>query len=67
MINKKTWTIVDLLKGAQALNSKWVYKVKQDQNGKITRFKARWVVKGYKQEYGINYNQTYARVVKNMS
>ena len=54
-------------RGAQALNGKWVYKVKRDQNGKITRFKARWVVKGYEQEYGINYDQTYARVVKNMS
>src|ERR1700722_8247443 len=59
--------MVDFPRGAQTLNSKWVYKVKRDQNGTITRFKARWVVKGYEQEYGINYDQTYAGVVKNMS
>lgn len=49
------------------LGGKWVYKVKRDVDGKIARFKARWVVKGYLQQYGVDFDQTYAAVVKPMA
>jgi len=41
-----------------------VFKVKKGKDGKVLRYKARWVVKGYLQQYGVNYNQTFAAVVK---
>lgn len=50
--------------GHRPLGVKWVYKVKRDVKGKIARFKARWVVKGYLQQFGVDFNQTYAAVVK---
>lgn len=53
--------------GYWALEKKWVYKVKRDVEGKICRFKARWVVKGYLQQFGINFNQTYVAVIKPMA
>ena len=31
------------------------------------KYKARWVVKGFEQRFGIDYNQTYAAVIKPMS
>lgn len=49
-----TWELVhryQIEKGHQPLGGKWVYKVKRDVNGKIARFKARWVVKGYLQQF----------------
>lgn len=49
---------------AYILNGKQVYKIKRDEKGEITQYKARWVVKGYEQVYRTNYNQTYARVAK---
>ncbi len=53
--------------GQRALRGKWVYKVKRDVNGKVARFKARWVVKGYLQQFGVDFDQTFAAVVKPMA
>lgn len=30
----------------------------------MIRYKARWIVRGFEQQYGINYNQTFAAVIK---
>lgn len=36
----------------------------RDVNGNIAQFKARWVVKGYLQQFGVDFDQTFAAVVK---
>ena len=41
-----------------------MYKVKQNVDGKIGRFKARWVVKDCLQQFGVDFDQTFAAVVK---
>ncbi len=64
-LNKnKTWDLVDLPLDRRALRGRWVYQYKRDGNGSITKHKARWVVKGFEQRYGVDYNETYASVVK---
>ena len=62
-----TWELVDLPAGCKALNGKWVFKHKRGVKGKIKRWKARWVIRGFKQREGINYSETFASVVKPMS
>ena len=66
-----TWKLVQSSKlSAQSrhvLAGRWVFRTKRDQNGDIIRYKARWVVKGYEQKYGIDYDQTFAGVVKSTS
>ncbi|EGD80334.1 hypothetical protein PTSG_13070 [Salpingoeca rosetta] len=42
------------------LKSRFVFKVKRDAEGAPTRFKARWVAKGFSQRPGIDFDQTYA-------
>jgi hypothetical protein len=51
----------------EILSGKWVYKIKRDTDNNIERFKARWVVRGFEQIEGLNYNETFASVVKPMS
>jgi hypothetical protein len=51
-------------KGKKVLGGRLVLRTKRDRDGKILRHKARWVVKGYEQRYGKDYEQTFAGVCK---
>jgi hypothetical protein len=47
-----------------AIGCKWVYKTKTKSDGTIEWYKARLIAKGYAQEYGIDYEETFALVAR---
>jgi len=59
-----TWTLVPRPEGKKILTSKWVFKIKRDQNGEIKRYKARLVARGHTQRKGIDYAEVFASVAR---
>ena len=59
-----TWTLTDLPAGAKKIGVKWVYKTKYNENGKIDKYKACLVAKGYSQKYGVDYTEVFAPVAR---
>jgi histone deacetylase 1/2 len=60
----ETWHLVPPIKGANIIDCRWVFKIKKKADGSIERYKGRLVAKGYKQRYGIDYEDTFSPVVK---
>ena len=61
---QKTWSLVHLPANKNVVTCKWVYKLKRHVDGSITRYKARLVARGYLQQYGLDYDETFSPVVK---
>jgi hypothetical protein len=59
-----TWTLEHTPPGANVIGSKWVFKAKKDDSGKIVRYKARLVAQGFSQVEGVDYFDTYAPVAR---
>ena len=67
LIARKTWKLVPRPAGRKLVDSKWVFKVKRNADGSIARYKARLVARGFTQEHGVDYNETFAPTVKAVS
>ena len=59
-----TWDLVDLPRGKSVISCKWVYKIKTKSDDTIEQYKACLVVRGYAQEYGIDYEKNFAPVTR---
>lgn len=64
LMKQQTWTLVPLPPEKNLVSCKWIFKLKQNADGSIARHKARLVARGFSQEYGIDYDETFSPVVR---
>jgi hypothetical protein len=55
LMSSGTWELVDLPEGRAVVNNMWIYKIKSDLDGDISRYKVRFVAKGCFQHAGLDY------------
>ncbi|KAJ1686716.1 hypothetical protein LUZ63_018106 [Rhynchospora breviuscula] len=60
----QVWELVPLPSGKQVIGTKWVYRNKLDEIGNVVRNKVRLVAQGFKQQEGIDFEETFAPVAR---
>nr|GEX36216.1 hypothetical protein [Tanacetum cinerariifolium] len=60
----EVWELVPRPDKVMVITLKWIYKVKLDELGGILKNKARLVARGYRQEEGIDFEESFASVAR---
>eukprot|EP00253_Pinus_taeda_P003460 PITA_03460 len=61
---KEAWDLAELPAGRKPIGSKWVFKKKRNTEGKVEKYKAQLVAKGYSQVLGIDFGDIFSPVAK---
>lgn len=64
LLKQGTWTLVPPPSGANIIGCQWIYKIKRNSDGSVTRYKARLVANGNQQAEGIDFTETFSPVIK---
>jgi hypothetical protein len=64
MEKNDTWELVPRPKNKNVIGKKWVFRNKLNEDGQVTRNKARLVCKGYAQIQGINFEEAFSPVAR---
>ncbi|KAL6194842.1 hypothetical protein ACLB2K_035917 [Fragaria x ananassa] len=60
LIQASTWELVPSSSSMNILPNKWVYRIKRKPDGSVERYKAWLVAKGFQQQEGIDYGETFS-------
>jgi hypothetical protein len=64
LISNGTWELVPRPQGSNVVTGKWVFTHKLRVDGTLDSYKARWVLRGFTQHLGVNYDETFSPTVK---
>lgn len=64
LADNNTWELVSIPEGRKVIDNRWVYRVKLTTDGAVDKFKARLVARGFTQEAGIDFTETYSLVAR---
>ena len=60
----RTWSLVPFHPSMNVVGNTWVYRIKRCVDGSIECYKAHLVARGFTQQEGIDYSETYSPVIK---
>ncbi|GKB31415.1 retrovirus-related pol polyprotein from transposon TNT 1-94 [Tanacetum coccineum] len=64
ILQNHTWDLMDLPPGCKPLGNKWIFKKKMKADDAIDKYKARLVIKEFRQHEGLDYFDTYSPVTR---
>jgi hypothetical protein len=64
LMSNGIWELVFRPRGSNVVTGKWIFTHKLRVNGSFDRYKARWVLRGFTQRPGVDYDATFSPVVK---
>jgi hypothetical protein len=64
LISNGTWELVPRPQGSNIVTDKWVFTHKLCADRILDRYKARWILRGFTQRPGVDYDETFSPVVK---
>jgi histone deacetylase 1/2 len=64
LMDNGTWRLVPRPLGVNVVSGRWLWKLKYDVDGTLSKHKARWVARGYNQKPSVDYDETFSPVVK---
>jgi hypothetical protein len=64
IIKNDVWEIVPRLKSNDVVSSKWIFKIKHAADGSIEKYKSSFVVRGFSQKEGIDYEETFSPLAR---
>lgn len=59
-----SWDLVPSDTAHHVISCKWIFTIKYLPDGSIDRYKARLVARGFNQQYGLDYSETFSPVIK---
>jgi hypothetical protein len=63
-IANQTWDLMPPPPHANIVSGKWLYHHKHNADGALARYKACWVIRGFSQQHGLDYDETFSPVIK---
>ncbi|GKB62138.1 retrovirus-related pol polyprotein from transposon TNT 1-94 [Tanacetum coccineum] len=60
----QVWELVSCLDKVMLIKLKWIYKVKTNEFGGVLKNRARLVAQGFRQEEGINFEESFTPVAR---
>jgi histone deacetylase 1/2 len=64
LMDNNTWTLVPLPPHRKAIGCKWIFRVKENPDGVVNKYKTRLVAKGFLQTAGFDFTETFSPVIK---
>jgi hypothetical protein len=64
LLANQTWDLVPRPPGTNVVTDKWIFRHKLILDGSLDRYKACWVLRGFTQRSGVDYDETFRPVVK---
>ena len=67
MKKNETWNLIEPPANTKVIGCKWIFKLKTNTEGIVTKHKTRLVAQGFSQKYGVDYDEVFATVVRSIT